>query len=44
MIIKEMHPINTALNIGLDADGCMQIRAEVSRPHGPSWSGPAGVL
>jgi hypothetical protein len=29
MIIKEMHPINTALNIGLEEDGCMEIRAEV---------------
>ena len=29
MLIKEMHPINPLLNIGLDDDGCMEIRADV---------------
>jgi hypothetical protein len=30
MIIKEMHPIDAALNITLDANQCMQIQADVS--------------
>src|SRR5262245_31070131 len=29
MIIKEMHPITPGLDIGIEADGCMELRADV---------------